>query len=65
MDFVDCIVYPFFLTEDRCQKFTKDRVIKRDTVGLQKQESTTYLPRTAVVELTFVITILFIPYVPV
>lgn len=60
--FLHCIIYPCFLTEHRDQKFTNSHVIKDDTVGIQKQESATYLLRIAVIGLTFVVTILFVSY---
>ncbi|XP_078314325.1 uncharacterized protein LOC111102681 isoform X2 [Crassostrea virginica] len=47
-------------TEHRDQKFTNSHVIKGDTVGIQKQEST--LLRIAVIGLAFVVTILFVSY---
>ena len=55
-------IYPCFLTEHRDQKFTNSHVIKGDTLGIQKQESTTYLMRIAVIGLAFVVTILFVSY---
>ena len=51
-----------FCTEDKYQKITYGHVIKGDTVGKQNQESTTHLLKTAVVGLTFVVTILFVSY---
>ena len=48
--------------EDKHQRFTNDRVINIDTVGIQKEESTMYLLKTAVVGLTFVVTVLFVSY---
>ena len=61
MYFLHCIIYPCFLTEHRDQKFTNSHVIKGDTVGIQKQEST--LLRIAVTGLAFVVTILFVSYI--
>ena len=52
----------YFVTEDRDKKITKIFVHENDTVEFQQQESTTYLLRTAVVGLTFVVTVLFVSY---
>ena len=66
MYFFHCNIYPnslIFLTEDRDQKITKIFVHKNDTAEFQQEESTTYLLRTAVIGLSFVVTILFVSYV--
>ena len=60
--FFHCIVKPCFFIEVIYQKFTNGQVIKGDTVGKQNQESTMYLLKTAVVGLTFVVTVLFVSY---
>ena len=60
--FFHCMVNSCFFLEDKHQRYTNDRVINLDTLGIQKEKSTMYLLKTAVVGLTFVVTVLFVSY---